>query len=200
MRAGNRLGLGRLPDAFHGAAGAGPHDHAYWLPEDQDGDGRIDHVLLHARAGFSRALLPALAAAGPVWLGRELEWSLLPVWMGRLAPGGLLGPARRWETVTAYVTPLWRTGRQGRERPGLDPTSQLRREIALRGLAPPAGLWWRGETAFETATKTRRAPHDAWQGALILLFPEPVAGPLAFGFGAHFGLGLLRPSDYPSRP
>jgi len=26
-----------------------------------------------------------------------------------------------------------------------------------------------------------------------LTFPEPVAGPLALGFGCHFGLGLFKP-------
>ena len=26
-----------------------------------------------------------------------------------------------------------------------------------------------------------------------LVFPEPVAGPLALGFGCHYGLGLFRP-------
>jgi CRISPR-associated protein Csb2 len=198
MRAGNRIGLASLPAVFHGAGGAGPHDHAYWLSEDRDGDGRIDHVLVHANAGIPAGVIPALAAAGTVWLGPEAEWSLAPVWMGCPAPGGLFGPSRRWAAATAYVTPRWRTDRHGRERPGLDPEQQLRREIALRGLPPPVSVCWRAHDTgptFVTVTKTRRAPRDAWQGQPLIRFATQVQGPLAFGFGAHFGLGLLRAID-----
>ena len=28
------------------------HAHAFWLPEDADGDGKIDHVCVYAAAGF----------------------------------------------------------------------------------------------------------------------------------------------------
>lgn len=199
MRAGNRIGLARLPAAFHGTARGGPHDHAYWLSEDWDDDGRIDHVLVYAASGLPPALILALALSGPVWLGAGAEWGLEPVWMGGVV-GGLFGPARAWEAVTAYVTARWRTDRFGRARRGLDPEAQLRREMALRGFPPPLAIDWLDGAAataarrFVTATKARRAPADSWQGRPEVVFAEPVRGPLAFGFGAHFGLGLLRPT------
>ena len=39
-----------------------------------------------------------------------------------------------------------------------------------------------------------RQPDTA--GALLrIAFPRPLVGPLAIGFGSHFGLGLLTPED-----
>lgn len=207
MRAGNRIGLLQLPESFHGGAGYRPHDHAYWISEDQDGDGLIDHILVYAGAGIPASVIAALATIRPVWLAGSATstWSLLPVWMGRLSEPSLLGPARRWEAVTAYVTPRWRTGRHGRGRPGLDPEAQLCREITLRGLPQPSHVLWRevigrpghsfAPTDFVSDTRNRRAPKDAWKGAPTVVFPEPVKGPLAFGFGSHFGLGLMRRAE-----
>jgi len=199
MRAGNGTGLARLPDAFHGGASGGPHDHAFWLAEDRDEDGHIDHGVVHAAAGIPHAVTAALVAVDSVHLAGGVTWSLSPEWMGRPLSGGLFGPARRWVAITAYFTPRWRIDRHGRERGGLDPDTQLLREIALRGLPTPGRVIWQNggvvaEGPFATATASRRAPHGAWQGAPVLVFPEPVSGPLAFGFGAHFGLGLLKPA------
>lgn len=39
-------------------------------------------------------------------------------------------------------------------------------------------------------------PPDCEAGFVRLEFPDPVVGPLAFGFGAHFGLGLLVPDEH----
>jgi hypothetical protein len=36
------------------------HDHAFYLPSDEDGDGRIDHVTIYAAGKFSRDDLSAL--------------------------------------------------------------------------------------------------------------------------------------------
>src|SRR5947199_8187954 len=38
------------------------HEHAYYLPTDDDGDGRIDHVVISAARGFDEDELPALDA------------------------------------------------------------------------------------------------------------------------------------------
>lgn len=44
-----------------------------------------------------------------------------------------------------------------------------------------------------------KAPPQALAVGLRLTFPEPVQGPIALGYGAHFGLGLMRP-ERPVRP
>lgn len=201
MHAGNRLGLDQLPDALHATQGPGRHAHLYWLSEDRDRDGRIDHLAAHAQAGLPALVIGALACAGPLWLGPDREWDLVPVSLGRAE--AFIGPARRWSAATAFVTGLWRIERNGRERQGYDPEGQLRREIALQGLPQPRMVLWQKSvrvaqrrleaSRFISRTPGRRAPTDAWKGFPMIEFPEAVTGPLAFGFGSHFGLGLMLP-------
>ncbi|MCL6636906.1 MAG: type I-U CRISPR-associated protein Cas5/Cas6 [Alicyclobacillus sp.] len=63
------------------------HEHLFILPEDADGDGRIDHVLLYAAEPFPPALLQALQDLRrlhtPVWWpGPERGWDVyLEGWM-----------------------------------------------------------------------------------------------------------------------
>ena len=191
MRAGNRHGLTRLPDTLHGDAKTRGHRHAFWLPEDRDGDGFIDHVSLYAPGGLPHTMLPALDDAGPVWIDRT--WSLVPASPGATDLARLVGPSRRWQAVTAYVTPLWR----------LDRDTQLRRELAQRGLPEPVSVVWgaiASAPGFICRTRMRAPPRDMRLGMPELLFRDPVAGPMAFGFGAHFGLGLLMAAEQTPPP
>jgi CRISPR-associated protein Csb2 len=198
-----RLGLMPLPDAFHGGDDPG-HVHAFWLPEDADSDGAIDHLLLFAESGLPDALLPALAAGGDMWIARAGAWRLAADWMGRRAPGGLFGPAREWIAVTPYVTPRRRARHAGdppREKDA--PHRQLADEIFWRGLPAPVEIGVGDQlavaggalaaAAFDVATAARAAPPDAAIVGARLVFAEPLFGPLAFGFGCHFGLGLFSP-------
>jgi CRISPR-associated protein Csb2 len=212
-------GLLQLPDAFHNGSGQN-HSHAFWLAEDADQDGFIDHVVLFAAVGLPPALIPALAEGGTIRLAGLGRWRMEPDWMGRRAPGALFGPARCWVSATAYVTPLSRhaeTGKGGHAR--LAAEEQLRWEIGMRRLgAKLAELALmpniaRGGAIFparDFLLKARRRPPelrgkplpshwnpptDAERVGARLLFHAPVWGPLAFGFGAHFGLGLFEPVD-----
>jgi CRISPR-associated protein Csb2 len=194
-------GLMPLPDWFHAADDAG-HSHAHWLPEDEDGDGRIDHLLLFCERGLPEGLAPVLAEGGEVWLGRLGEFRLLPDWMGRRAPGALFGPALGWASLTPFVTTRWRT-RRGRERRGETAEEQILREAESRGLpavvrldtsgAVAAGARSIAATRFLIETRDRRPPEDAAVLAVRIVFARPVWGPLALGFGSHFGLGLFAP-------
>ena len=204
MRSGNTIGLARLPDSFHGGGRGATHDHAYWLPEDRDGDGVIDHITVYARSGIPQPVAAALIGTGSVWLDAGVDWLLVPIGLGRLRIGGVVGPSRQWTAATAYVTPLHRTDPTGLDRPTLAPEAQLRQEIASRGLPAPVTIVWREgircrdgvilASEFIRHGRGRRAPAGAWQGAPTIVFAETVAGPLAFGFGAHFGLGLMVPA------
>jgi CRISPR-associated protein Csb2 len=204
MRAGTRLGLVHMPDPFHGTNEGGPHEHAFWLSEDRDRDGCIDHVTVYAHCGLAPEVVGALAGTGHVWLNRRSTWQLIPLGLGRPRSGGLVGPACRWIAATAYVTPKHRTDVTGRVRPHLAPEAQLREEIARRGLPAPVSITWHEAIQakeeilqaahFVTTGRGRRAPSDCWRGAPTVDFAEPISGPLAFGFGAHFGLGLLVPT------
>ena len=153
-----RRGITRLPDDFHGTGDDPTRPHAFWLPEDADGDGRLDHVLLFAEHGLPPELLPILAAPGPVWLGRHGRWSLRPDWMGRRAPGALFGPARCWRAATAYVTPLWQTRKPGDAiRNRRSPDGQLAQEIVSRGLPVPLAIDWAPGIACSAGRSDRTA-------------------------------------------
>ena len=44
------------------------HSHAFWLPEDTDGDGLIDHVCVYAATGFDTRVRAALDRLTRLWL------------------------------------------------------------------------------------------------------------------------------------
>ncbi len=198
-------GLWPLPDAFHRGL-SDFHDHAYWLPEDADGDRLIDHVVLFAESGLPDQLVPGLAGGSRFWAWPDEDWRLLPDWMGRRAPGALFGPAETWSTATAYIQPHW--GRRAGRPEANDPIAEhIAFEAHLRGLPPPvrisvgrrivSGARSIRADSFVRGTRKRRASGISVAAAVEIQFAEPVWGPLAFGFGAHFGLGLFEPADAP---
>lgn len=98
------------------------HRHAFWLPEDADGDGEIDHVVVYAREGFDRAVRGKLDQLTKLWIERpgnagtdddgpppeaRQEWRLALEGFG--APedfrdaSRLLGRSRTWESVTPFL-------------------------------------------------------------------------------------------------
>lgn len=213
FNAAEARGLMPLPASFHGGHNA-PHTHAHWLGEDEDGDGLVDHFILHAASGLPEKLIPALAEGGEVALrlatGERVPmapdcWRLLPQWMGRDGGSHLLCRGRDWVTTTPFVTPL-PVRREGAAitsvRPGRDIESQLCRELRLRGLPKPSSIHvepgaaaaspWIGARGFARSRTGRLPPGDALAAQLRVSFAEPVVGPLALGFASHFGLGLLR--------
>lgn len=202
LASADALGLSRLPDAFHHHGPDGSHAHAFYLPEDADGDGALDHILIFAEAGIEPPVVRALANVERLSLGRR-RVVVTPNWMGARLAGGMFGPALTWQAITPYVTPKWRLSKTGRERPQFAPEVQLTTEIVARGLPPPVAIEWQPSNAGVFANDfavtgpgkiAARPPRDAVAAFPKLHFSEPVWGPLAFGFGAHFGLGVLLPA------
>ena len=205
---GRRAGVELLPDTFHGGNANGrvrdpAHKHAFWLSEDEDFDGLIDHMLVFAESAIPAGVLALLASARRLHLGQYV-WTLEPDWMGRRGPGGLFGPSQIWRAVTPYVTPWRRLTKTGKERPGFTIERQLRRELAARrhpepsefqsGVIHPYMDEFVVAYSFATLRANATPPADAVTAFPIVTFPEPVWGPLAFGYGAHFGLGLFSPA------
>jgi CRISPR-associated protein Csb2 len=116
------------------------HQHAFFLPEDEDEDGFIDHVTVWCPRAFTpreikvlRSLVRLPQRGGrpdllvtPTRVARMDECTDLP----------LLREARRFVSRTPYVPPrhAFRAGGQVREAEA--PAAQLRRELALRFPTP----------------------------------------------------------------
>lgn len=85
------------------------HRHAYYLPTDEDGDGRLDHLTVYAVAGFGpdeRRALDLLRELKMSWEGEDRHpLRLLLLGMGasdEYAPGPLRA-SRIWESSTPYL-------------------------------------------------------------------------------------------------
>ena len=87
------------------------HGHAYYLPTDEDGDGRIDHLTIFANDGFGSRELRALDGLREI-KSREREQSghplrVLLLGVGRPGDRPLypLGPSKVWVSATPFVAP-----------------------------------------------------------------------------------------------
>ncbi len=174
------------------------HEHAFYLPMDSDGDGRIDRVLVHAKAGLDRDALNALSSVRRLWIDEGSEWRILLESFGDREEFGnhpYLARSQVWHSVTPYLHPWYR-------KKGFLHQEQLRRECLERGLPEPeaerirclkeAGRELR-PVHFHRFRRRKGLRQPDTQGSFWkLTFPEPVAGPVALGFGCHFGLGIFR--------
>jgi CRISPR-associated protein Csb2 len=193
----------------HGHPAEG-HMHAYWLPEDRDADGKIDHIVAFAPSGFDADARDVLAQVRRVWGNSGHDLELVLIESGERSVFGttlstatqthspLLGEAREWISRTPFIPPR-------HIKRGDSPEEQLLRLLERVGLPSPLRLE-AYPAAFHDEPHTRHKP-IAWlefrrerrhgsgargsnQGfGFRLVFEAPVRGPIALGYGAHFGLG-----------
>jgi CRISPR-associated protein Csb2 len=198
-------GSRRLPLCLHGPHAPEQHgwnhEHAFVLPEDEDGDGLIDHLSVTAAMGLDPATLRLLVATDRLMLWNGVAVELVPERMGAFDAAGHHGPARGWISLTAYVPPNPR----GAFNPK-DAAKQLRNEIGRRCLPAPLCASPQhvphldaGGRRIEAASFKLRAgdgegpPRGAEPAFFALEFEAPVCGPLAFGWLCHRGLGQFAP-------
>jgi CRISPR-associated protein Csb2 len=174
------------------------HPHALFLPEDADGDGRIDHLIVIASGGFDAEDLVALEACSPIF-GAHAR----PVIQLKIAPsdGRLLGTSSAWRSATPYSMPRFATSGHGRKVRDRDlPEAQFRRELRLRGFPEPTCVVpiggyetrdGRTMTWTEFVVERRNGTHGFGIAGFEIHFPHAVAGPIALGFGCHYGLGVF---------
>ena len=196
------------------------HQHAFFLPLDDDDDGRIEGMIIYAPRGFSDLDQVAMGRLRKLWQhgGRP---GLYPMLAGTGHPsdfGGLdaarglspiLAKASLWESRTPFVLMRHpKRRRNGEPKCRSDstwidgPVDQLRREMASRDLPQPACIEWvdhtksRGKKMFWNGfAKLRRDGHGSFAGGgygFRLTFSKPVSGPIALGYGCHYGLGQFR--------
>ena len=171
------------------------HGHAFFLPE-QNRWGRIDHLLLHAPDGFDAHAQAALAALRSIHTGGGTEWRLLLEGLGEPAAfpaSALLAQSAIWRSASPYLHPWY-------SKKGFGVPEQIARECRLRGLPEPATVEWLPDAKpraldFRRFRSKRGLSQPDRRGSFLkLTFNEPVRGPLALGFGCHFGLGLFVPA------
>jgi CRISPR-associated protein Csb2 len=195
------------------------HEHAHYLPTDEDGDGRLDHLTIWAPMGFGAKDQEALGelktvrrreGSPEVWLtlaglGTAEQFAAL------VQPPALFRSALRWRSVTPFSLPRFASRGAGKPpRPRDLPEAQLRRELRLRGWPEPVNVtplrgWYKDPSATRDDLPdvrwlefhTRRLKGDEGFGlaGFEIEFAKEEKGPLALGFGCHFGLGLFLPVE-----
>jgi CRISPR-associated protein Csb2 len=200
------------------------HGHAFVLCEADAQRGRLRHVTVYAAIGFDDPARQAFARLARVWGfgGEDLHLVLAGIgrpedFAGRDVAAGkcpLLDSSRVWVSHTPFVPTRFAKATHPGE-PKLDgrglqigcPEHDLRRLIADRfpdpvGVAPLRETLLGGKRTPWSAFHTRRRRGGGRRSTAAgygfrVEFLEPVRGPIAVGYGAHFGLGTFT-SESPS--
>lgn len=192
------------------------HSHAFWLPEDADEDGWIDHITVYAPEGFSGDVRVKLDQLTRLWINERieddesdknsgsLEWRLAPEGFGFpedfSGSSRILGTGRTWTSLTPFLATGHLKKSQGY--PG-----EVKRLLKRRGMVSDhlldqirievlqsitIGGTVRRTTHFHRFRSRGQEKQIDSSGALLRLgFPEPVSGPISLGYACHFGLGLF---------
>ena len=213
-----RIDCPELTGREHNGSPLTGHRHAHILPVDLDGDGHLDHFIVHAPMGLGATAQDAIRAMRKTFMkGGVAELRLALAGHGelddlrRLSPpwnlgvATVLGPsagARTWTSVTPFVPPRFLKSRGTNSIAG-----QVQAELESRGMPSAAVevLPWDDQTRrMRHFARVRR--HPAKQPpldvgfALRVTFDTAVAGPISLGYGAHFGLGLFGAGDHEATP
>lgn len=188
------------------AAGAEGHAHAFFLPEDLDGDGRLDHIAVASPArlgglGLSRKGLALLNLCPGFWLGGVGDIGIEPVFLGSGCPLVSDTAATVWLSLTPFLPPLKRHA----------PEDQITRSLARLGFPRPLFVERLAEAiqtdegivqaaAFVASSiapqrLSRVTREDRRLAYWAITFPEPVCGPMLLGGLSHFGLGRFAPAE-----
>lgn len=182
------------------------HQHAHYLATDEDYDGLLDHVTIYASRGFDGKDLEALKTVQSVSRFDRL-WKVRTLLMGVGHPNSFDVPmfqtACRWRSITPFSLPRFANRGGGKPpRPRDLPEAQLRRELKSRDLPEPISITRTEGYAIngrplvrwlEFHTRRFNGTEGYGLAGFEIEFAEPVNGPIALGFGCHFGLGLFLP-------
>jgi CRISPR-associated protein Csb2 len=210
MGASRRIGGGdpaRVSSFLSGRDATGAplreHRHAYYLPFDRDGDGRIDHVLVRCSGGLDREDQLAFEGVRTLWQSKgKPVVQVVSVASGIVTD--LLETGRVWTSATPFVAPRHHKPKRGEFGAWLE--NELRRSLTQHGLPLPVHV--EPVTSLEIAATKRRlrwgefvrcrkedSPRRGF--GFRILFAEDVSGPFAVGYGSHFGLGQFVPGRAP---
>jgi CRISPR-associated protein Csb2 len=220
----------RCPPAISGRTENGPlrmvpaHAHAFFLAEDADGDGFVDHLLVYGPGGFNKTTRRAMDSLARLWTTSRRDEAKLAnhEWQVALevvcpavdlaTTSRLFGFAAEWVSVTPYLKPRYdRKAPRDFDERLMTYREQIQREWGQRFPKAPlphvdaieangpfgASLDRRIEPREFVRTRGGRGGHqpDAAGGFFRVKFPRPVSGPIALGKHAHFGMGLFERAE-----
>lgn len=177
------------------------HGHVYILPQDMDRDGLLDHILVVCKELLSLEEQLALDRMNSIWQpDGKPDIQLIPVQWGRI--GELKGtePRTNFTSATPFLPP--RHYRKGRGDFMEWIAGEVRKESEYHGFPRPIDIkpvvkLEGKDRSFRWLEFRRNRKTDSSQigYGFRIIFSEPVAGPIALGYGAHFGLGLFVPES-----
>lgn len=194
----------------------GGHRHAHIWCEALGGRDAITHVTIYTPDGFDEGASLALRQLSirEVWGhgGHNLQFVLLGLGQPKnFADCYLFGRAKQWQSYTPFIsTRHAKTYRDGRPKVDSDgwqigsPGHDLRRLLVSAGFPLPRKVepLRTGQVGTRSLRwiqfQTERTLGEGRRGAdfgtgFRLTFGEPVTGPIALGYGSHFGLGVFTP-------
>ena len=195
------------------------HNHAFYLPTDEDGDGRLDHLTVWALAGLTENEFQAVLSVNALNPGGQRD----PVQLAYQSHGStsdfadvspVFQGSRHWRSLRPYVLTRHVKFRGPKDEDGIrhvvdSPEEQIVREVSLR---------WPGKTSImsmhirkprEPVSPMREGksggfrPFDYFRykqgrgsngGGMFnvgIEFEDSVYGPIALGFACYQGLGIF---------
>ncbi len=200
------------------------HRHAYYLPTDEDHDGRLDHLTLYAEMGLGPLERRAMDQMRLIHRGEQEPVRVLLLALGEspsITAPFLFGPSRVWVSATPFVATRHPKTR-GRRRDPLhllgpenvrafaqqvlvEEIARLRERrpeipepLAVEPLNTEHRCGAHGLRPIQFKRFRRKRGDDGGRraaGAFRIVFPEPVRGPICLGHSSHFGLGLFVPDE-----
>jgi CRISPR-associated protein Csb2 len=186
------------------------HKHAFIIPEDRDGDGTLDHILLHVPGGIGEPESQALNNIEQLWnyKGEHLDLDLLGIGLATdwaRVPAVAFDRVTRsshWQSATPWYCPWHMKNNRDLQS---EVQRFISRECKHRALPIPAvdikqpQLLQEGSkhidvTRFRFQRRNKDQPPSGNGLLLTLDFDEPITGPLSLGYGCHFGLGSFVPA------
>ena len=201
-------------------AGSKDHQHAHIFCESiGDSNAHITHVSVYSPEGFDHNAVEALRKMQWTWgfKGHDLRTVLHGIGQPDEFNSLLFATSKTWRSVTPFVsTRHAKTFRDGRPKMddngwqegsaahdllrllALNPKwkgAKIRRQVSERDQPFQFGSRRFRSLQFQTMRQIGNGSrgHESG-GAFSVEFPESVSGPIAVGYGSHFGLGLFAPA------
>lgn len=197
------------------------HEHAHYIPLDEDGDGRIDHVVVYAEMGFGPSEIKAIDEFRLLKRDEGEPIHVILLAMGQremLKMPNIFGPSRTWVSVTPYIASRYQKRYGQKKDPpelmGVDNQRAFAAQVLTEEIKRYAGIELNnGDFSVEALNAEHRIGRKGLRpiqfkryrnkrsddggrrpsGAFRIMFSKEITGPVCLGHSSHFGMGLFLP-------